>query len=600
MTVIAHKRLYRLSQVFFLLLAAIPPLWVVLMIRAYWMSQFPHGDEWRLGIYWAQELKSGQLDFNDLFISYNGHRHPWWGALVVTQIVLVDWDFRVGGMLNVALALLYWGGMMRWVWRTYPALRGVSAAVLSVLIFAPASAELWIDGINGIWLLSQAWLVGGLWALTAHERTPMNFCLALLCAIGLTFSNAAGIVGWGILLVVMWLAGYRHTGYVLVWVVTALVVVGLYFAAPFWATYTYTPPESVLGEGNGFTDYRTMPHLIVLGYAVFLSAPIIKLGLVENTLITLWGMALLVVNSVLVLRAKLILWRHSLFWMGLAAYGGAAGLLVIAVRIGIYPPDQLIYIADQGRYHPMAAGFWMTVLFMTTVWVIQPHTEPTWKGRVWLWVNVSSVVLILTTLCLNALWFTGRVIQAYPQGVTLAPYLNASSDACFYSLALHLDESCLQRQFDTIAPPPAEYVYRATLVQVGGFRNFAPALLLPNDYQPNEPIIVLTDNAWLALVLRDFYLRNVPAAEQWHFSQPSRFSTLDGLSLDRLYIDGTFADVRPALEGAPIIWVLVQPEAATVADGVLQGLADEGYSAQPFALAAPYTDARYDLYQLRR
>jgi hypothetical protein len=200
----------------------------------------PFHDDWGVFVPLLAKLSAGDLALGDLTAPFAGHRVFFPKLIGITLLGLTGGDFRALMYVTPLVAAVTAACIFVLARRTSGS-RSRSAWVLffaSLLIFSPVHWHSWLKGYNVALFLPAASLAVALVAATSRLPAPVRVGIVLFACSVSTFSCAAGVVVWVLVLPVLWAESSRGRGRVAAltaWLVVVLVCAGLFlrnYASP--------------------------------------------------------------------------------------------------------------------------------------------------------------------------------------------------------------------------------------------------------------------------------------------------------------------------------------------------------------------------------
>ena len=257
------------------LLALVPFVLLLLIIRAYLVRQAPYIDQWSLGVYIATRAQAGTLTPGDVAIQYGAHHIIFSNLTTALFARITQWDLTRTIYIQPLLSLVRLGLLVALLAKQKPRLLAPGLVLYSLIVFYPTQLHLWEYSFNTPWLYAQIFFLLGLITIAFHKPGWLPLAGATFWTLCATFSIAIGLVSWVIFPLVLWLNGYRSWRYALFWL--GAMGVGLYlFFAPI--TPVYTPLEVFLPHFSGGSvladPSRVLPRMFV-----YLSASVLFVNL---------------------------------------------------------------------------------------------------------------------------------------------------------------------------------------------------------------------------------------------------------------------------------------------------------------------------------
>jgi len=207
----------------------------------------PFHDDWGVFVPLLEKLSAGKLELADLTAPYAGHRVFFPKLTGLVLLWATDGDFRAPMFASPVIAFVAAAGIYVLARRTSKAGSGSGWVLLAVslLIFSPVHWHNWLKGYNVQQFLPAASLTVALVAATSRLALSARVAVVLLACVVSTFSCAAGVVVWALVLPALWtesLRGKERLAALSAWSVAALVCALLFFR-------NYTPPAGSRSPG---------------------------------------------------------------------------------------------------------------------------------------------------------------------------------------------------------------------------------------------------------------------------------------------------------------------------------------------------------------
>jgi len=440
-------------QHFLLLLLSLQPIiWLVIFVERY-ASPLPIWEEWTVKGLPAYLLKTGGFTFDALIQQHFEHRLLLTRALTLVNTALFNWDMKLEIYANLLLA----GGVLLLclycLYRDQPRLVRYGLLVLPFLIFTSRALNVWLWGMYSQHLFANLLILGVItwvWVRPATLRTLLIAAGFILLA---QFTNGNGLLGWGLILLLMPVVGYRQRWVYGLWVLLAFISVLLYF--------------------NGF-DSRVQPQIT----AAAIPAGLAFLGTVfaggpEPLLIITGGGGLLfaAVNAAYLYRGRVRTLRQMIPWLLFCLFGIAtAGLLASGRAITL--TGYTLYVASM-------TGFWigLTGLTIMTVDDLWHRQRKGWQNGLYA-ANLTGIALIVSLYGFVAM------------DTAKAARVPASEEACAIALPLTRDLDCtlpnMQHGILELMAGSIDYIASADLLV------FPQVTVLETDTaQTENPLLVL-------------------------------------------------------------------------------------------------------------
>ncbi|KAB8145721.1 hypothetical protein F8S13_01145 [Chloroflexia bacterium SDU3-3] len=397
-----------LAQAALLILALIPPLYVIILILTLTVD-VPFADQWAL-VPLLQHAYQGRLNLGELWAQHNEHRLLFPRLLMLGLAWLTGWSTRAEMLANVALASATCG-LLLWQVRASARRAGGAAPalapILSLMIFSLGQSENWWGGWNIQIFLNVLGACAAILLLGAGEQRWGRLLLAAGCSVVASFSYSNGLLLWPLGAALLaagggWRRGQRR--YLAAWLACGAATVGAFFHGYSWTSQTPSA-DAVLGQIGSYAGYA-LTYLgappvrgaveLVFSLATGDHRAICNLGdsdlcsYVNTAAIGagLAGLALLPLAAWLAARA--IGWRGLLPYLGLALYALGTGASTSLGRAS-YGMHQ----AMAQRYATTATLFWVALVALLAL-------GGRHAGRAWARTACYSIVGVIaaaTLLC---------------------------------------------------------------------------------------------------------------------------------------------------------------------------------------------------------
>lgn len=367
-------------QHFALVLLALQPLiWLVFFVERY-ASPFPIWEEWTVKGLPAYLIKTGGFTFDELIRQHFEHRLLLTRLLTVVNTALFNWNLKLEIYANLLLA----GGVLLLclycLHRDHPRLLRYGLVVLPFLLFTSRALSVWLWGMYSQHLFANLLVVAVItwvWVRPANGHTLLFAAVLIILA---QFTNGNGMLAWGLILLLMPVVGYRQWWSYVVWIITAITSVLVYFIgfesrlAPQITLETLLAALAFLGAV--FTRHPE-PLLVIVGAGGILFASI-------NAAYLYWG--------------KVRTLYQMMPWLLFCLFGlGTAALLASGRATSLTGYD--LYVASM-------TGFWLgfTGLTLTTLDDLWQRRRTGWQHGLYatnlivvgLLVSLYSVVAVGT------------------------------------------------------------------------------------------------------------------------------------------------------------------------------------------------------------
>lgn len=348
----------------------------------------PFSDQWDFVYHVARGLK-GELPLRDLFNQHNEHRMVFPMLVMLGLARLTHWNIVAEMLTSLGLAsatFILLIRLARPVLDRAGTLAGLWAALtISLLVFSLTQSENWLWGWQIQWFLAVLATVGAVALATGSlERDnpwPLVAAAAGACIV-CQLSIASGVAAWGAAGLVF--AFHRQRRRILpVWIVAALVVLGLYLIG-------YAKPPH---HPSPLDALRT-PAALLTYVGNYLSGPLARRAA--------WGLG---IAGAFIVLAAVAVFRYSheprlvAPWIGLGAFAGANALVTGLGRVGFGPEQAL-----ESRY--------VTIALLMSVALV-----PLWILALIDWPQRRMRPLVLAVGVVGAALMTIATVQRDRQGL---------------------------------------------------------------------------------------------------------------------------------------------------------------------------------------
>ncbi|MBZ0309010.1 MAG: hypothetical protein K8I82_23295, partial [Anaerolineae bacterium] len=325
-------------QLIFLFLSLIPIYLVYIYIDTYGKN-FPTNDQWLDPINIAVAAQDGSLTLDDITRVYYGHRAVFTNAFTALLSYTTNWQVKYELYLSFVLAIgrlvlavlifrALWPEGTHWILLPF-----------SMLIFSAYQYLVWLSGIYSVWHFVSFFSLAAVWVLVQFPVGWRPLLAVALLAICATFSQGSGVVTFPILMITLWMFGYRKWTFYAFWIGVMAMTLSLYF---------YNSDIGVGGETSDTAANINLkaPWVLLKFVFAFLGNPFTyHLDTELPMYIGLFGVILLVGNmGVLWWQEKN--WKLIAPWLTLAGYASSIAITVYLTR---YREDRFIYAIEQ-RY----------------------------------------------------------------------------------------------------------------------------------------------------------------------------------------------------------------------------------------------------------
>jgi len=417
-----------------ILLSCVPPLSIVYKIVKHGVNA-PFFDEWFPGgsVDVALRVATGNFQPTDLLVQNFDHRLVF--SRLTTSILawLGHWNLKYEMALSVVLAACSWMLIIGALGEDEHRTRYYLLLPFSVLIFSVRQQNNWLWGMQTSWFFALFFLTAALW-VTTHRRVNYKTlaCVVLLCCCG-TFSFGPGILSWPLMMVAMWLVGYRRATHFALFLAGAALSLTAFFH-----DYHFTQGNLVLRE----MTVRALLNRMLFGLS-FLGGGLVP----DDPQFAIWA-AIIGAACVAATAANLIYlrradysWRDLTVWVVLAGYAlGSAVLLARSSRIQGHTPLAGRFVTNSTPLLLATLGTGVARILRGELKPRSPAPRPPARYLI----PLNEIVLALVTMT-----FLFTTYQSWPSPAFLA---TQSSKACLVAYPRTHDGSC----FGSLLPFLAE------------------------------------------------------------------------------------------------------------------------------------------------
>ncbi len=488
------------------LLSLLPILLVFIYVESY-RQAVPYIDEWNLNGRIAIATADGKVTPDTLLFVAGGHRTIFTNLATVLATLLANWDLRVQGLLTLAVAIVT---LMLLILHFRRSERGGTTLVLvpfALMLFAVYRTYIWWSARFSHWTMVSTMFLLALW-VGNRRLTWRAFGLLLVLGWCTTYTSAAGMLVWPLLLPVMWLAGNRDWRKYLLWLISGAVAVALYLSNS--GTLTGLSTASIDASDEVLTLSVPPPGQMIEFMFKFIGNGLLADASLSTAaaVVGIVGLALFVAFAVLVWRRDRDL-QALLPWLALALFALGSGAQIGVGRIDVNGVDRALV----PQYGAPAALFWIALIAVIVM------TIRRYRGTVTRWPVTASIVLGAIGLSLYG-YSTTAALQGeaiyWERQIRVVNRAHLTDDEqCVVDFVLTRRSNCLNRVMVTLEKDKYFLDELATR-RIGIFATMPVRSLLPQAYQPGSPIILITQTAWLNVHIRDLLLAGVPETSFFH------------------------------------------------------------------------------------
>ena len=380
---------FRVSQAIVVLLALVPFAYLVrLCLIAY--VDVPYWDAWEM-VPRLDRMYAGTLTFFDFWGQHNEHRPILPVAILLVIARITRWDTRWEIVANFAIGIgifAVYCAYLRTAWRAHGGAPLWLLPFVSLLLFSTAQWENWLWGWQ-LQLLLGALLSALTSYILAQGPRPGSLWKAIACAVGATYSFAAGLVLWPSQAAGVWIGGGpRRLIRFAVWMAAAVLVWASYF-------YKFARPDQPPMLSNFSSPAAIQAYAIYL--CTELGAPIANYSVGVSTIAGAVAAVLFTFFAISLRDLR----TDPVYLFPVCA--GLQSILNAAVT-GLGRTWMGLAQAQSWRYTTLTLPLWCAVLFLGTLWFRRVPLAPVRPRRV--------IAAVMTALLLVLLASTARTVRA--------------------------------------------------------------------------------------------------------------------------------------------------------------------------------------------
>jgi hypothetical protein len=347
-------------------LPLVPPIALLFLIRAFAVN-VPFWDEW-VEMPFVLAVKNGTVKAAHFWAQHNEHRIAAVKLIMFPVILATDFDVTalmyVGFAIQLAAFLLLWSSLRTTLKSRRPLILPLSVAI-ALLMFSPAQEETWLWGLTSLaWHLCNLTVAVTVWAFVRWPGRRVGPIVGFAATFVGMLSLACGIVLWGAVLGALLIeaptseSGRRRSLLVVVWLIGALVLAGVYFAG-FRAPWIR--PRNQLGHFRELVKFV----LVYVGSPLVLTTRTGLAAVAGSAGVSLFLVAAVIVSR----RPRLIL--VSTPWILLSVYS-----LLIGATMAVGRLDLGVVQATMNRYTSVSIMFWVGLIVIGGQVVFDPERSP--------------------------------------------------------------------------------------------------------------------------------------------------------------------------------------------------------------------------------
>jgi hypothetical protein len=468
--------------------ALIPVIALAIYIKTY-PTSYPFGDTSTFSAPTAISTKNGDLTITYLFSVANGHRIVFTRLVTVLLTIFTNWNLEyevvisfILGVTNVILTTVLF-------FRYFPKLVHWFLIPCSALILTLQQSANWLVGVQSCWHFVLMFVLLGMVTLCYGRQNLGTVAMAAFFALCATFSFATGLLAYPLLVLTMWMVGYRQKEYYLLIGLVAVVVIAAYFVN---SGIEVAETGSSIHTATVLAPRLSVTQIFVFIFT-FLGGPLAADYVPLAFLLGVIGLSLVTVNFWLIQRLARN-WNTLAPWIILALFALGSGLLIAFGRSGYYGDTTPI----TRRYIHPATCLWISVV--ATSLIVIAHVLPQLRTRRkrllqrgFRILGISFVSLYFATI------IRGLGFIEYRE---LAIYIPISS-TCSQAYIFTRNETCLIRSNPAYLDVLAYY-------NLAGYSTLPDRLILPDSYRPGDQVVVASAMTWLNYHIADRLLSGVP------------------------------------------------------------------------------------------
>jgi hypothetical protein len=515
-----------------IVLALLPPLILWQFLRAY-AYEVPYFDDALQSLDIAFRAANGNFRWSDVLTPVNGHLV--WLAYGTVGILgsIIPWQPMHTLYLIFALALIRWALLVRLMIDLPSAIVWIAAFASSIVVFSISQNLSWLSSVMISWSYTVTCLVAIVTVLTIGRGGVLPLIVAGVLALVGTFSIGIGLAAFPVVLLTLWMFGYRWRGY-LFWIALTIIGFGLVL-----------PNTAVNDDGSTLLSLLTRLHWMAVYLVAFTGG--MFFNVLNNNFI--WQLQIppgqdqeiAVFAGVFILLSTvgnlIFLWRRGIPlvklapWITLLGMGMASGALIYAGRSGqgetLFPlPLQDYYVAQS---IPSVVAWIVLSLWVIGLLVKESNPSPT--QHLVLRGNTLIGILLLLLFIRGQNFFLQNTARLYERDIyTTLPHI---AERCVYEMVFTQDGDCLG--FNMPYEPPDD-IYRMAYYGMSVFRDDQPRTILPEIFSDADRLLIETNTPWMNAYLRTWHLNNADESQIFHITaQEEEFSEVPTLvTIDEL------------------------------------------------------------------
>lgn len=448
---------------------------LIAFMLAYGKSEYPFGDTNVTSVLTALKTADGSLTAQDLLAIHYGHRMVFSRALTALSTATLDWDTRVEVWSTVVLGVLNWLILITIFARFHPQRAHWVILPAGLFILTTDQAINWLAGVHNVWHFALFFNLLAVLSLIYTGKKWRSVGLSGLFGLCATFSMAAGLVVWGVLIIALISLNYRDWKHYLFIIGAGGLAVMLYFS------------NTGMGGGWSSPEYgRVLPPdpLTFITFGLILVARPVINNQQEFFAPFIGGLAI----AVLLINFAIYYQRHKTLtgmaiWLPIVAYSFGNACLLAVSRYYYFG----MTIAQTERYLHPTLPFWVALF---AVCLINISTK-----RLVSVMNIGFMVGIigLHLITLSREW-------AYLEFDLPVDGVQAQSD-CLAQFPVTEYTGCWDAARHS---PNITNMHLTAAWRLAGYARIPQAMIVSG--YADEKIIINTETAWQGVHIRDFLL----------------------------------------------------------------------------------------------
>lgn len=566
-------------------LLSLMPIYLVYLYIATYARPVPINDQWLEPLEIAIAVHNGSFTLEDITQETYGHRAVFSYGLTALVSYSTHWQVMIEVYVIFGLALLRFGLLVLLFHDHLPQLTPLVLLPFSLLVFSAYQYLVWLCGVYSVWHFVSLFALAAVVVLKHYPVGWRPLLAAAFFAFCATFSQGSGTVTFLVLLLTLWMFGYRRPLYYAFWIAATVFSLGLYFGG---SSITLGGETSATSSTLNFENREVLARF-VLAYIGNPFTNNLDMELPQG--VGGVGMALLLANlSYLWMRRRD--WSQLAAWVTLVGFNLAIAMTVFASR---FRPDRFIYAIEQ-RYALVSTNFWAAFAAVAILagWVYWHERQPKGYARLLLGVNGLFLLMLAGLYAQANIWNWQVTAKRFDHAVGYDD-ADLNEAACIRDFPLRRDMTCLKQTYpNQLGNATDEQIYQLAAYELTIFADQETRFVLPSSYKAGSPILLDTESRWLNIYVRDWMLDGIDEETLFHVAPPEQqFSTQDlPVPPQNLYADWSGETPTRFIEfigQAQQVWYLYTSRTGDHAAQVDALLKAHGYS----GLSIPITDPRY-------